>query len=146
MRDKAWPKSARWLWRRVNEVLPLLVAVGIEAVRDRDESGTTITLRRTPRNDASDASEAESGKGKRNSPGIKDEANASFNARNQSNASSNASENPAENAGSGNTGNRFGNFSETPASDYDQLVEERMTELNRCTGKGDYLCDACVPI
>jgi hypothetical protein len=24
-RDKAWPKSSRWLWRRIKEVLPLLV-------------------------------------------------------------------------------------------------------------------------
>ena len=37
-RDKAWPKSARWLWRRIKEVLPLLVAVGLDASRGRDES------------------------------------------------------------------------------------------------------------
>src|SRR3712207_329469 len=35
-RDKAWPKSARWLWRRIKEVLPLLMAAGIEAARGRD--------------------------------------------------------------------------------------------------------------
>jgi hypothetical protein len=34
-RDKAWPKSARWLWRRIKEMLPLLVAAGIEASRCR---------------------------------------------------------------------------------------------------------------
>src|SRR5215204_628930 len=47
-RDKAWPKSARWLWRRIKEVAPLLVGVGIEASRERDEAGTTIALRRVP--------------------------------------------------------------------------------------------------
>ena len=30
-RDKAWPKSARWLWKRIKEVLPLLVTAGIDA-------------------------------------------------------------------------------------------------------------------
>jgi hypothetical protein len=43
-RDKAWPKSPRWLWRRIKEVLPLLVAAGIEARRGRDESAKQITL------------------------------------------------------------------------------------------------------
>jgi hypothetical protein len=51
-RDKAWPKSAGWLWRRIQEVLPLLVAVGIEARRTEDKSGSWITLRKLPRNDA----------------------------------------------------------------------------------------------
>ncbi|MDQ3834534.1 MAG: EAL domain-containing protein [Actinomycetota bacterium] len=44
--DKAWPKSPRWLWRRIKEVLPLLRAEGIEATREEDERGSTITLRR----------------------------------------------------------------------------------------------------
>jgi hypothetical protein len=48
VRDKAWPKSARWLWRRIKEVLPLLVAAGIEAARGRDESAKQITLRNFP--------------------------------------------------------------------------------------------------
>ena len=47
-RDKAWPKSARWLWRRIKEVLSLLVAAGIEASRGRDESAKQITLRKIP--------------------------------------------------------------------------------------------------
>ena len=47
-RDKAWPKSARWLWRRIKEVLPLLVAAGIEASRGRDEAAKQITLRNSP--------------------------------------------------------------------------------------------------
>jgi hypothetical protein len=48
-RDKAWPKSPRWLWRRIKEALPLLRAEGIEATRKEDERGSTITLRRRPR-------------------------------------------------------------------------------------------------
>lgn len=105
-RDKAWPKSARWLWRRIKEVLPFLVAAGIEASRDRPDKGPVITLRRTPTNDASNASTDETrpdkGKYAGNSGGA--------------NASSNASENPAETKGSVNTGIRYGDFSETPAS------------------------------
>src|SRR5918997_1407340 len=53
-RDKAWPKSARWLWRRIKEVLPLLVAAGLEAGRGRDESAKQITLRKIPMNNGSD--------------------------------------------------------------------------------------------
>src|SRR5919112_597016 len=51
-RDKAWPKSARWLWRRIQEVVPLLVSAGIEAVRSEEKRGTVITLRKGPRDDA----------------------------------------------------------------------------------------------
>jgi hypothetical protein len=60
-RDKAWPKSARWLWRRIKEVLPLLVAVGIEASHGEDALSSRITLRKLPRNDATDATEDEIG-------------------------------------------------------------------------------------
>jgi hypothetical protein len=48
VRDKAWPKSARWLWRRIQEVVPLLVGVGIDASRERNETGTTIALAKSP--------------------------------------------------------------------------------------------------
>jgi hypothetical protein len=54
-RDKAWPKSATWLWRRIQEVLPLLVAVGIEARHGEDNASSRISLRKLPRNDATDA-------------------------------------------------------------------------------------------
>ena len=59
--DKAWPKSARWLWRRIKEVLPLLVAVGIAARRSEDKSGSWITLRKLPKSDATDATKGETG-------------------------------------------------------------------------------------
>src|ERR671914_466598 len=58
-RDKAWPKSARWLWRRIKEVLPLLVAAGLEAGRGRDESAKQITLRKIPTNDGNNGSGSE---------------------------------------------------------------------------------------
>jgi hypothetical protein len=111
IRDKAWPKSARWLWRRILEVVPLLVGVGIEASRERDEAGTTIALRRVPTNDASDASQDHKRIDKQYTAGNTNPDDARSNARNTSNASSDASRNPAETADSDstdNTGNRFG--------------------------------------
>ena len=54
-RDKAWPKSARWLWRRIKEVVPLLVAAGIEAARSEEKRGTVIALRKIPTDDATNA-------------------------------------------------------------------------------------------
>jgi hypothetical protein len=111
VRDKAWPKSARWLWRRIQEVVTLLVGVGIEASRERDEAGTTIALRRVPTNDASDASQDHKRIDKPYSAGNTDPDDARSNARNTSNASADASRNFAETADSDstdNTGNRFG--------------------------------------
>jgi hypothetical protein len=35
---------------------------------------------------------------------------------------------------------------EDSADTYDRMVEERMSKLNRCTGKQDCLCDECVPL
>ena len=111
VRDKAWPKSARWLWRRIQEVVPLLVGVGIEASRERDEAGTTITLRRVPTDDASDASQDKKRVDKPDAAGNTEPDDARSNARNTSNASADARRNSAETADSGstdNTGNRFG--------------------------------------
>jgi hypothetical protein len=116
-RDKAWPKSARWLWRRIKEVLPLLVAAGIDAKRDRPDTGTVITLRKVPRNDASNASGSKGGSGKGNTAGNKDGANASSNARDGSNANDDASGNPAKNAASGNTGNTGNRFGDSWEND-----------------------------
>jgi hypothetical protein len=110
VRDKAWPKSARWLWRRIQEVVPLLVGVGIEASRERDEAGTTIALRRVPTNDASDASQDKKRVDKPDAAGNTDPDDARPNARHAPNASADASRNSAETADSGitdNTGNRF---------------------------------------
>jgi hypothetical protein len=111
VRDKAWPKSARWLWRRIQEVVPLLVGVGIEASRERDEAGTTIALRRVPTDNPSDASQDHKRIDKPYMAGNTEPDDARSNARHSSNASADASRKPAETADSGNTdntGNRFG--------------------------------------
>jgi hypothetical protein len=135
VRDKAWPKSARWLWRRIKEVLPLLVTAGVGATRERPDTGTVIALRKVPKNDASNASTGETGSGKGETAGNKGITNASSNARDESNASANASENPANKAASGNTGNtgnRYGDFSEG--------AEDVEAHPWNC------LCEECVPI
>jgi putative DNA primase/helicase len=136
VRDKAWPKSARWLWRRIQEVVPLLVGVGIEASRERDEAGTIIALRRIPTDDASDASQDRERLDKLDTTGNTARDDARPNARIMSNASANASRNSAETASSGNagsTGNRYGVFSgeaNTPeqAEHIRRLVEEGTSE------------------
>jgi hypothetical protein len=104
-RDKAWPKSARWLWRRIKEVLPLLVTAGIEATRGRDESAKQIALRKVPKNDGSNGRKHE-----RRTDNEKTHANTgsddgSSNGRSTSNGSSDGSENAAKEAGSANTAN-----------------------------------------
>jgi hypothetical protein len=105
-KDKAWPKSARWLWRRIKEVLPVLVAAGIEATYERPESGTRIALRKVPKSNATNASTDEPRSDNEKAAGISAILNASSNASD----GSNASENPAEEAASDNTGNRNGSF------------------------------------
>jgi hypothetical protein len=42
--DKAWPRSARVLWKRMKEVLPLLESRGIAAHRSERRIGTIIKL------------------------------------------------------------------------------------------------------
>ena len=102
-RDKAWPKSARWLWRRIKEVLPLLVAAGIEASRGRDESAKQIALRRFPTNDGSvgrgSESRTDKGKAHANSAKYDGKSNGSTGA----NGMTDGSEKPPSNAASANT-------------------------------------------
>jgi hypothetical protein len=102
-RDKAWPKSARWLWRRIKEVLPLLVAAGIEASRGRDESTKQIALRRFPTNDGSvgrgSESRTDKGKAHANSAKYDGKSNGSTGA----NGMTDGSEKPPSNAASANT-------------------------------------------
>ena len=110
-RDKAWPKSARWLWRRIKEVLPLLVAAGIEANRGRDESAKQITLRKFPTNDGSDGSGGDSrtNKGETHADTAQDDGRS--NGSGDANGRSNGSEKPPNNAESANnadTANRSG--------------------------------------
>ena len=104
-RDKAWPKSARWLWRRIKEVLPLLVAAGIEAERAEDRSGTKITLRKGPTDDATNATGGESGTNKAKAGGNTSGDDATSNATTPPDATSNATRKPADIAENGNRNN-----------------------------------------
>ena len=48
-KDKTWPKSPSWLWRRMREVLPLLTAMGVDASNPGNgKTGTQITLTKVP--------------------------------------------------------------------------------------------------
>jgi hypothetical protein len=135
-RDKAWPKSARWLWRRIKEVLSLLVAAGIEASRDRDESAKQITLRKIPTNDGSDGSRSESRTDKGETHAYTAHADGRSNGSDGANGRSNGSEKPLSDAASANnadTAIRYRDFSEetcTPkqAERIRRLVEEGMSE------------------
>jgi hypothetical protein len=46
-RRSKWPKDARWLWRRIVEVRPNFMAVGIVAQEDRSNMQRTIIMTRT---------------------------------------------------------------------------------------------------
>jgi hypothetical protein len=135
-RDKAWPKSARWLWRRIKEVLSLLVAAGIEANRGRDESAKQITLRKIPTNDGSDGSRGKSRTDKGESHAITIQDDGRSNGSGDANGIPNGSEKPARNAASANnadTANRYGDFSQAArtkeqAERIRRLVEEGMSE------------------
>jgi hypothetical protein len=159
-RDKAWPKSARWLWRRIKEVLPLLVAAGVEAHRTEDKEGSKITLRKTPKHDATNATGAGKSACKPQMVGnrdasdattdaTEDRSNATRGATDGSNATPNTTNNAHTYAGSltgGISGNRHGGSSEGRTTDYDRLVKDRADTLKRCMGGSDCLCDGCCPI
>jgi hypothetical protein len=125
--DKAWPKSARWLWRRIKEVQPLLVAVGIKADHRQNKNASTITLRKRPTNDAANTTKGETGMDKPRISGDKAEAVGTSNATvDESNANigntdtANAISNPTRKADSyadfgdgGNSGNSYEDSPET---------------------------------
>jgi hypothetical protein len=135
-RDKAWPKSARWLWRRIKEVLPLLVAAGIEASRGRDESAKQITLRMIHKNDGSDGSGSESRTDKGETHANTNSDDGRSNGSDDANGMRDGSEKPPSDAASANnadTANRYEDFSEkasTPeqAERIRRLVKEGMSE------------------
>lgn len=132
VRDKEWPKSARWLWRRIKEILPLLVAAGIEASREEDNTGSRIALRKLPKTNATDATEDESGLGKPKTGGIRtesvatsnattDESNATGGNTGESNATLNATGKADTYKDFGISGNRNGGLWENdPMRFYDQ--------------------------
>jgi hypothetical protein len=124
------------LWRRIKEVLPLLVAAGIEASRGRDESAKQLTLRKIPTNDGSDGSGSESraGKGKTHANTNLDDGRSTGSG--DANGMPKGSEKPPSNAASANTAdtaNRYGDISEdaiTPeqAERISRFVQEGMSE------------------
>jgi hypothetical protein len=134
VRDKEWPKSARWLWRRIKEVLPLLVAAGIEASRKDAEKATEITLRRMPTDDCSDPSEDGSGIGTTDSPGNKGDTDSRSNSSSGTNSSPDSNAEPRNHAGSGITGNT--GVRNVSSSETVGIAEEH---------SWDCLCEECLP-
>jgi hypothetical protein len=130
VRDKAWPKSAHWLWRRIKLVLPLLMASRIEAGRKDTERATEITLRKMPINDSTISRGGERRESKQDSPGIKDSDDSISNSRDESSSRLNSSEEPltyADSGITGDTGIRNGGFSESEDEEehpWDCLCEE----------------------
>jgi hypothetical protein len=114
-RDKAWPKSARWLWRRIKEVLPLLVAAGVEAHRTEDRNGSIISLRKIYTVDATNTTDGENPIAKGKTRGDTPTDDATADATDWSHATANATQKPADRAERGNSDNsgiRYGVFSE----------------------------------
>lgn len=103
-RDKAWPKSARWLWRRIKEVLPLLAVVGIQASRRDTRKATEITLRKFPTDDSTNSTPGESREDKPFSSGIKRPADSTSNSTPGSNSTANPTRNADKHAGCGISG------------------------------------------
>ncbi len=130
-RDKAWPKSARWLWRRIKEVLPLLVAAGIEASRGRDESAKQITLRKLPTDDGSDGSRCESRVEKGNPPADTETHDGIPNGRGTLNGRNDGSQNPSSDAASADTANTAIRYGDSTETDMTPEQEERVRRLVR---------------
>ena len=107
-REKTWPKSPSWLWRRIREVLPLLRAMGVEAQTGSSrKTGTQITLTKVPTNP---------------DPG----PDPNGGSKNQDAATVAATENPAEESASGNGGSRGSNHGYSSATR--TQTEEKETE------------------
>jgi len=64
-RDKTWPGSPKWLWRRIREVKPVLSAVGIDADKSRDKKARDIILTK-----GSPIGDNNGGGGDKNSPSV----------------------------------------------------------------------------
>jgi hypothetical protein len=119
--DKAWPKSARWLWRRIKEVQPLLVAIGIEANHGQNKNASTISLLKRPTYDPANSTIGETGMDKPKISGDKaepvatanattDEPNANIDNTDTANTISNPTrkaDSYADFGGGGNSGNSY---------------------------------------
>jgi hypothetical protein len=114
-RDRAWPKSASWLWKRIKEVLPVLATSGVVAVRIEDKRGSRIALRRTPTDAATAATEDERGVGMPNAGGSKGEDAATAAATNKDAATPAATTKGrlyGESGSKGSSGSKSGDSSE----------------------------------
>ena len=130
-RDRAWPKSARWLWRRIKEVLPLLVAAGMEASRGRDESAKQIVLRKISTDDGSDGSGAQSRTGKAETHANTAMDDGRSDGSGGDDGMPDGSEEPPNNAASANnavSANSYGDFGEVAIT---SELEERTGRLVR---------------
>lgn len=133
-RDKAWPKSARWLWRRIQEVVPLLVAAGIEAARSEEKRGTIIALRKTSTDDVTNTTAVENPTGKPYTGGDIAPSNATANTTNGPDATPNPTDR-VEGGISGISGIRSGNFSGPVSFDRKPGADATVAELQaRRTG------------
>lgn len=70
-KSKAWPKDARWVWRRVNEIAVDLEAKGIKTMRGKSGE-RNITLQKMRENDVSDDHGVQIKEGNLSLVGIKD--------------------------------------------------------------------------
>jgi hypothetical protein len=137
-RDKEWPKSARWLWRKMQLIVPLLVTAGIEATRSEEKRGTAIALRKGSTDDATNATGLENVTGKPDAGGNTAPSNATANATNAPNATANATRNPADRAEggiSGNSGIRNGSFSGPVSFDAKPGEDVTVAELKARRGE-----------
>jgi hypothetical protein len=50
---KGFPKSPNWLWRKIKDVRPNLMAYGLEVTKSRDLTGSVITISKHAANVAS---------------------------------------------------------------------------------------------
>jgi len=130
-RDRAWPKSARWLWRRIKEVLSLLVAAGVDAGRGRDESAKRITLRKIPTNDGRDGTQSKSRTEKGDTHADTDSDDGISDGRNAANGRDDGSRNPADGAGSAITADTAIRFGDPKEADITPEQEERVRRLVR---------------
>jgi hypothetical protein len=135
VRDKAWPQSARWLWKRIKEVLPLLITAGIEATREHTDKGTAIALLRVPRNDVSDVRADESPEDKPKTADINAALMSGSNVSTGANVRADVSPNPANQAD-------FDFIDNTDIRNVDSVELVDGSEWHR----GDCLCEECLPV
>ena len=114
---RTWPKDPRWLWRRIKEVRPNLMAMGIEA--DRWEVGTSsiVLLRNNKENVATNAIDATGQEGQGLSSG-----NTSGNKKNG--ATVMPLPRPASDKDDGNSGNNGNIFPSLSGGDEILLLEK----------------------